>query len=618
MVTKTMKSTYLLPILTALLIVLFFLGLPGLKTVSLPQARDRHMGRRDALFITLLTLLYAAVAFWNLGDSRAPQTVRSLDGESALIDLGGQETVSRVQFYTGIGQGSYTFEFSPDGESWLAAGTFEQSHAALLKWQELELSDAPRSPVRYLRITGSGPAELGEVAVYGESGEMLPVSADCPELCDEQALVPAEASYLNSSYFDEIYHARTAWEHLRNIYPYEVSHPPLGKLILSIGISLFGMTPFGWRFMGTLFGVLMLPVMYVFAKKLFGGRLVPGCCAVIFAADFMHFTQTRIATIDTYAVFFILLMYLFMWLFVSTDRWRYLALSGLFFGLGAASKWTCLYAGAGLGVIWLIYWIREALSQKDRHPEEQRDEGARIQDKLPQRPGAFAGVQDDSRVWDAFFKNVLFCIVFFVLIPGVIYYLSYYPYALAKGITSPFDRGYAQIVLENQKFMFTYHSGVTAEHPYSSRWYQWMLDIRPILYYLHYYPDGTRSSFGAWVNPVLCWAGLLALFVLGYMALARRDKKAAFLLLGYLAQLLPWVFIRRITFEYHYFPCTVFLILALGYVFSLMGRRERWRILGLTGLCAALFVLFYPALSGLRVDNTAASALLQWLPTWPF
>ena len=239
---------------------------------------------------------------------------------------------------------------------------------------------------------------------------------------------------------------------------------------------------------------------------------------------------------------------------------------------------------AGLGLIWLIYWIWKCRSG---------DGGA-------------------------FFKNILFCLLFFVLIPGIIYYLSYYPYALAEGITSPFDRGYAQIVLENQKFMFTYHSGVTAEHPYSSRWYQWILDIRPILYYLKYYPDGTRSSFGAWVNPVLCWAGLLALFVLAYMALARRDKKAGFLLIGYLAQLLPWVFITRITFEYHYFPSSVFLILALGYVFSLMGRRERWRILGLTGLCAALFLLFYPALSGLRVDNSTASALLQWLPTWPF
>ena len=197
-----MKITYLLPILTALLIILFYLGLPDLKTVPLPRARDRRMTRRDALFVTLLTLIYAGVAFWNLGDTRAPQTVRSLDGESALIDLGGEETVSRVQIYTGIGQGSYTFELSPDGETWLAAASFEQGHAALLKWQELDLSSAPQTTARYLRITGSGPAELGEVAVYDENGLMLPITSGCPELCDEQELVPAEATYLNSSYFD--------------------------------------------------------------------------------------------------------------------------------------------------------------------------------------------------------------------------------------------------------------------------------------------------------------------------------------------------------------------------------------------------------------------------------
>ena len=58
--------------------------------------------------------------------------------------------------------------------------------------------------------------------------------------------------------------------------------------------------------------------------------------------DAMHFTQTRIATIDTYSVFFILLMYLFMWRFVSGGRWRYLALSGVFFGLGAVIILLCL------------------------------------------------------------------------------------------------------------------------------------------------------------------------------------------------------------------------------------------------------------------------------------
>ena len=229
-----------------------------------------------------------------------------------------------------------------------------------------------------------------------------------------------------------------------------------------------------------------------------------------------------------------------------------------------------------------------------------------------------------ERGFRAFAKNALFCIGFFVLVPALIYYVSYTPYGTALGLHAPgmyFTREYAQIIIENQQFMFGYHSGLVAEHPYSSVWYQWMLDIRPILYYLDYFDDGTRSSFGAFVNPALCWGGLMSLFVLLYTAVFRRDRMAAFILVGYLAQLLPWVLVRRLTFEYHYFPCTVFLLLSLGYCFKLMrlgNRRWRWYLGGFAAVSAALFVLFYPALSGLVVDNAAATKLLGWLPTWPF
>ena len=91
--------------------------------------------------------------------------------------------------------------------------------------------------------------------------------------------------------------------------PYENTHPTLGKLIISVGIRIFGMNPFGWRFMGTLFGVLMLPALYHFLKRLFGSTFLCTAGTVLFAFDFMHYVQTRIATIDTYAVFFIILMY---------------------------------------------------------------------------------------------------------------------------------------------------------------------------------------------------------------------------------------------------------------------------------------------------------------------
>ena len=57
----------------------------------------------------------------------------------------------------------------------------------------------------------------------------------------------------------------------------------------------------------------MLPLLYIFIKNLFGKTLVAACGTIVFAFDFMHFVQTRIATIDTYGVLFILLMFYFMY-----------------------------------------------------------------------------------------------------------------------------------------------------------------------------------------------------------------------------------------------------------------------------------------------------------------
>ena len=487
--------------------------------------------------------------------------------------------------FPGVGQGSYEIISRFDDGS-CSVDNFEQGHVQVLCWQKLALSAQTAVTSIEIRCTSGNPW-LGEIAACDINGNLFPVSCSVSSLCDEQSIVPLKSNYMNSTYFDEIYHARTAWEHLESIWPYEISHPPLAKIILSIGIELFGMTPFGWRFMGTLFGVLMLPLMYEFLRRMFGGLWVPALGSILLSTDFMHFSQTRIATIDSYAVFFILLMYYFMYRYVTEDSKLSLAFCGTSFGLGAASKWTCLYAGAGLAVLWLVHWLQM--------------------------------LRSGSKNSKDFYKNILFCIVFFVLLPALIYYLSYIPYGNAQGCM-PLSSEYTRIVFDNQKFMLSYHSGVNAEHPYSSRWYQWLLNIRPILYYLEYFNDGGRSSIAAFLNPALCWGGFLFLFVLIYTASCRRCKTAAFILIGYLAQVLPWVFISRTTFEYHYFAASVFLVLTISYIFDLLRKNiKSWKALcvGFTTVSATLFVMFYPALSGAKVDNKLASAIMGWLPSWP-
>ena len=560
----------------------------------------RRTSRRGGIGIAVLTAVYAVDAFTGLGSARDPQRFCTLEaGESATLALDGVHSIDTVWYYTGLYTGEYTLAYSDDGITYTAAGTMPQGYADLFKWLQPQPADAAPATAAYVRVTASAHLELGEFALYDAQGKRIAVReitgpASAAALCDEADTVPASSTYYNSSYFDEIYHARTAYEHLRGVYPYEVSHPPLGKVILSLGIWLFGMTPFGWRCMGALFGVAMLPLMWDLLRRMFRDDRVAWCGAALLAFDFMHLTQTRIATIDSFATLFILLMYLFLYRYFTQGRLRHLAACGVAFGVGAATKWTCLYAGAGLGVLWALHWV-------------------------------FSGVQahrdgDGRRYVRRLLGNIGFCLVFFVLVPGMIYYASYYPYGAARGLHGPgmyFTREYAAIVLENQRFMFTYHAGLVATHPYASRWWQWLLDLRPILYYLSY-GDGTVSTIGAFVNPLLCWGGLLALPVLAYRAV-RHDRTALFILVGYLAQVLPWVFISRLTFEYHYFAATLFLVLALGYVFDRLRQRGYFGIVyAFTAANGVLFALFYPVLTGVTISRSYAWNVLKWLPDWPF
>ncbi len=624
-----MKILPVVFLITALTAVFFFFAHyfracrsdnPIAETLESESAGFFRLGRRfpmtktDILPLALILLVYSVVVFINLGIKQNPESFCPFGGKGQYVDIELPEgaLVTGVRYYTGLHTGNYFLQFSDDLENFTDEATMEQKHSQIFKWMDASLKEESKS-AKYIRIIADNRMDMGELCIYDWAGDPIPASmlkfnAGVAPLFDEQEMVPETPTYLNSAYFDEIYHVRTAEEHIQNIYPYEVSHPPLGKLIIGLGIREFGLNPFGWRFMGVLFGILMLPFLYVFIKNLFGSTAISACGTAIFAFDFMHYTQTRIATIDTYGVFFILLMYLFMYRFISAPRndpvkpkkgTVDLFLSGLFFGIGAASKWIVIYGAAGLALMWLIFRIirgRE-LVKTGRSAEHTRE----------------------------LIINIFQCLLFFVVIPGAIYYASYYPYGLARGLEGGLsmyaNKEFFNIVLENQKFMFTYHAGVDATHPYSASWYQWIVDGRPILYYLRYIGDNMKSAFGCFMNPLVCWGGLLAMFAMFWRVIKYQDSKALFILLGYLSSLVPWMFITRITFEYHYFPCLIFLVLALCHVFNTFRQRDpfwRKKIYIATAACLGLFILFYPVISGLPAPRWYTD-LLAWIPSaWPF
>lgn len=583
-----LKPSFVFAVLIFLMILLFFTNLPDLKTCRLPHRKPA--GFRAEWGLLAVTLVYSVTAFWHLGNTRSPQTFVPMTGQSAIFSFPEPSKPATVVVFHGVGEGSYSIEVSDDTEGWYPVKTFTQDHGSVFKWELITLGLTDSRSFMRIHCT-SGTPWLGEVLLLDIYNEALPGICNFPALTDEADTVPPFMDSMNSSIFDEVYHVRTAWEHLNGIWPYEVSHPPLGKLLISLGTLIFGMTPFGWRFCGTVTGILMLPAMYAFLRRLFGGSRIPLLGTILLAAGFMHYTQTRIATLDSFAVLFILLMYYFMLGWRQTGRKLDLLLCGICFGLGAATKWICIYAVMGLLFLWFGHWI-----------------------------GVFRDPEARSRTAvRAFLGHCCFCVLCFIIVPGLIYYLAYIPYGLAQG-KPPFSAGYTKLVLDNQSFMLSYHANVRASHPYASRWWTWILDVRPILYFNQHYTDGGRETIACFVNPVIAWAGLVSLLVLLYCALWRHDGKAAFLLVCWAAGLVPWFFIVRPTFIYHYFASALFLIPAICYVFALMedGTQYGRFFTGcFTVLAVVLFLWFFPVLSGLRINHVIGTKLHGWLPSWP-
>ncbi|MCI9664286.1 MAG: phospholipid carrier-dependent glycosyltransferase [Lachnospiraceae bacterium] len=554
------------------------------------------MNKKDAIWLGILLTVFASLAFFRLGNNFAPQSAYRVTSENRdiVLDFGDYLDIGSISVFLGS-LNTRHFSISVFNE---VTGRWEvidgeAAAESVFSWNRIDIN----YNVRYVGLVSTDDeAVFNEFVVQRTDGAViLPVNAqDYPELFDEQEMFPEAKTYMDGTMFDEVYHGRTAFEFIHSLPTYETTHPHLGKILISLGIRLFGMTPFGWRFMSVLFGILILAVMYLFAKKLFGSTFIAAASTSLLAFDCMHYTLSRIATIDIFAAFFILLMYYFLYEYfcrdsalkhsakceppsqLSVDVLAPLGLCGLSMAFGIATKWTGVYAGAGLGILFFWYTLTH-FSKKQT-----------------------------ARLFG-------FCCVFFIAVPLVVYTLSFLPvvgHTPYKGLIDKAVRGSIS--------MFEYHSKLVAEHYYSSPFYEWPVVWMPLLDANDAVSDTLVSSVSCMGNPAIWWAGIpCSLFVL-YRWLGKRDQKAGFLFLSYAAQYVPWMSIGRITFIYHYFPAILFVMLMMGYTMDYAVGRFRYgkKAVILYLITAILvFALFFPVISGLPVSKQWGLHL-RWLKDW--
>ncbi len=586
---------------------------------------DYRMQKKDYLIALAMTVLYAIIAFINLGSMSAPTNGYTPDSErrSIIVFFEEKTEIDWITYYIGIGDDWYSagqldLEYLDENNRFVELCSLEKPDNRVFKWLHKEV-DVTTSAIRLTTAKYYNPdsnvsgikGEILEVAFFSGDNE-TPIAIDRIEvldeeskememLFDEQDIAVYTPSFMNSTYFDEIYFPRTAFEYMEGMEPFENTHPPLGKTLIMFSYKIFGVNAFAWRFMGTLFGILMIPLMYIFGKWVFGKTFLAFTTAFLLMFDFMHFVQTRIGTVDGFLVFFIIVSYMFMYKYFSTKSyekgfWKSLVpliFSGIFFGLGISVKWIGIFSGAGLAV---LFFLSRILEYKD-----------------------YRNGKTDVRFFKTKFiwGTMGMCVIFFIVIPIVVYTISYIPYFNATA-----TEGWFGDLIASQKHMYNYHSGVTSEHPYASVWWQWPFMVKPVYYYLSpVLEDGKWGSIASFGNPAVWWGGLVTLFWTAWVAISKKDKRAFVIFAGYLSILLPWAFSpRKITFLYHYFACIPFLILSISYIFEhLLGkyRKAKRGIYIFLGIVVLLFIGFYPVLTGLIVPSWYTESM-RWLPSWFF
>ncbi|WP_443072769.1 dolichyl-phosphate-mannose--protein mannosyltransferase [Streptomyces sp. WMMC897] len=466
--------------------------------------------------------------------------------------------------------------------------------------------------------------------------------------------------------FDETYYAKDAWS-LRELFyegtwdkganeailadpqsipllenPSYVVHPPVGKWVIAVGEQLFGLTPFGWRFMVAVLGTLSVLMLCRIGRRLFRSTLL-GCVAgALLAVDGLHFVMSRTALLDIVLMFFVLAA--FGCLLLDRDRtrarlaaalpqdrpddavaalplgarpWRLAA--GVCLGLACGTKWSGLFVLAAFGLLtvaWDVGARRTAGARRPLRAMLRRDAGPAFLSLVPVAglvylaswSGWFASDGGYHRNW----HEGPGAETSFGFVPGPLRSLWHY---------------------EWQKL--TFHVDLTDGHAYDSHPWSWIVTARPVSYFYESREPGEggcaegggcAQEVLALGTPLLWWLGCAALVYALYRWALRRDWRSGALLCGLAAGYLPWfVFQERTIFYFYAVVFVPFLCLAVAQLLGAAAGPPRStevrRAVGLVacGVLALLvvwnFVYFWPLYTGQELSMEEWRARM-WLGTW--
>ena len=404
---------------------------------------------------------------------------------------------------------------------------------------------------------------------------------------------------------DEMFYAREACfrlyrsEVICGIGPAAISpQPPLGKMLIGLGIRAFGMNSFGWRISAVLTGIITVALLYALARRLLRSTLGATITAGLLAIDFLHVVQSRLAMLDVFLTFFVVAGFLFLVVdgqraepprsgsFDILSR-RWLLAAGIAAGAAVATKWVGLLALAGVAVLAL----RNAVGRQAYGPWHERIRHA---------------VRTDGAA----------LLIALVIAPPLVYTASYIGTVEASVFTWPWEHGsWPRRFVYTQLTMLRDHVNNRDVNANMSPAWSWPLVRRPVIYLAQEATPGRYREIKAMGSPLVWWTSLAALGYLIFTIVRRRrpNDAAIVVVTGFALLYFPLLAVnikRSFTFLYYLLPAVPFMCLAVGAVATEWARSLAGRVIVAAFALAALllFAFFYPVLTAAPVSRSEKEA----------
>jgi hypothetical protein len=187
----------------------------------------------------------------------------------------------------------------------------------------------------------------------------------------------------------------------------------------------------------------------------------------------------------------------------------------------------------------------------------------------------------------------LWALACMTLVPLLVYVISYIPWvALGNQFWTGFPAGnHGQTLWELTVSMFNYHNDLRVAHPASSPWWAWPFDLKPVWWYQGSLSNGTGASIYDTGNLVLFWLSVPAVPWVAWQAWRRRSLALGIVVFAAASQWLPWVWVDRATFQYHFLTTLPFSFLALAYFVAELWHGPAARTWALARVSAAIAIL---------------------------